>query len=380
MAGMAFSVLSTGFFLYPVIKDLLPSNTAGDTLVKITVGSTGIQGEPDYMGGSIPYISLFTEDGELLGRASGNGKKTWAYGTTNPVYVKPNNGMAGKQATYVAVGAGGSDAICISAISVSWPDGSNPKVWLGDLAANCSDIMATNTPFWANSVTQTGDNPQYQSKCVYIDGIVNGDVTAEAIGLHITDFGRTDGAFDGNGGLTTNPVAEQWNDNRDLLCGATPRMYIYDSFGSNEYPDIYQPPLSYNPNGTDVDPDQVLHGSIYMGPTRAKDKFRRRVRRRPTFSKRMESTIVHSANPFHSAKETCNSQTSISPDFVSYTEGLFCDMSTRTLWLLCSAQITTDCFDAHLNKLVFDRVELHKRDLEDTVSESNKIYEQIVHW
>jgi hypothetical protein len=138
MAGMAFSVLTTGIFLYPLISGLTKTNPAKATVVAITIGSTGIQGSSAGIDGNIPNIAVYAEDGTEIGRAYGSNKKTWAAGTTNFVSINPNKGMDGRQATYVSVGTGGNDAICISAVSVAWPDNSSPKVWLGDMGANCS--------------------------------------------------------------------------------------------------------------------------------------------------------------------------------------------------------------------------------------------------
>lgn len=252
--------------------------------------------------------------------------------------------MDGKQATYVSVAYGGNDAICISAVSVAWPDNSTPKVWLGDMGQNCSTASG---PFWANSVTQTGSDPQFQSKCIWIDGDKTDGITTEGFSLHIVDFGRTDGATTTDGAPTTNPVAEQWNDNNDLLCKASGRMNFYDLFLSDDYPLVYQPPLQYNTDGTDKDPNAVLHGGcddnpeLLNSPCAAnlplnqrpqKSKRNTQVTQRPRALKRsspMANTVIHSNSTTHSAEELCNHPGSISPSFVSHYEGKFCDMATR---------------------------------------------------
>jgi hypothetical protein len=86
--------------------------------VKVTLGSTGIHGNNGNLGGNIPNVAIFTDNGHLIGRTDGNAKKNWGDGTTNPVLIYPYKGMEGKQATYFAFSRGGNDAICISAISV----------------------------------------------------------------------------------------------------------------------------------------------------------------------------------------------------------------------------------------------------------------------
>lgn len=118
MASLAFSVLTTGVFLYPLIAGLVKPNSAKATVVAITVGSTGIQNNNQGMEGNVHNIAFFAEDGTEIGRQHGS-KKTWAAGTTNFVSINPDKGMDGKQATYVSVSNGGNNAICISAVSVA---------------------------------------------------------------------------------------------------------------------------------------------------------------------------------------------------------------------------------------------------------------------
>jgi hypothetical protein len=69
-------------------------------------------------------------------------------------------------------------------------------------------------------------------------------------------------------------------------------------------------------------------------------------------------SIIHSAHPGHSAKQLCESATSYGPDAISEVEQLFCDMSTKTLYPLCSPQVTKGCFDTDVVSL---RISLSKR-------------------
>jgi hypothetical protein len=384
MAGMAFSVAATGFFLYPALRDIIAGNSADNTMVKITLGSTGVQGGDDF-GGNIPTVGIYSEDGTLIGRTDGSHKNTWASGSTNSVAVKPNKGMKGTQATYVSVSSGGDDAICIAAVSVAWADGSDPKVWLGDIGKNCS---TTRGPYWAPSNTQTGADPQDKSNCIWIGSAGHGGITTQGFGLHIIDFGRTDGLLDQKGQPTTNPVADQWTTNNDLLCKAQARMGFYDTFMGTQYPQVYVPPLQYNADGTDKNPDQVLKGScdvdpgqhwscLHTFPTRRRERRQSRPSKR--FS-RMESTLILSRSPANSAEELCSSPGSVSPDLVSYAEGKYCDMSTRIVWPICTTQITNNCFDTGRNKLIIDEKGLQGRDLDAVAPRRNLEYRDVVHW
>ena len=127
MAGLAFSVLTTGIFLYPLISGLIKPNTAEATIVAITVGSTGIKDNSLGMEGNIPNVAVYAEDGTEIGRAYGSNNQIWDAGSTKFVTINPNAGMHGRQATYLSVATGGKNAICISAVSVAWPDSTTPK-------------------------------------------------------------------------------------------------------------------------------------------------------------------------------------------------------------------------------------------------------------
>jgi hypothetical protein len=395
MAGLAFSVITTGIFLYPVIDSLIKPNPDKATLVHFTLGSTGLHDDSGPMGGSVPTVAVYTEDGTQIGISYGSSKKAWSAGSEKYVTINPNKGMDGRQATYVTVVTGGNDALCISALSVAWPDGTAPKVWLGDMGQKCA---TTEGPFWANSATQTGSDPQFQSKCVWIDGDGTDGITTKGFSLHIVDFGRTDGATTNNGEPTTNPVADQWNENNDLLCKAPGRMNFSSNFQADTYPWIYQPPLQYNTDGTDKDPNAVLNGVCNPDPeflqsqcsTTAPNKkpesdapVSKRYSQSRRLSKRstqMSRTLVHSSSAAHSAEELCNHPASISPSFVSYQEGKFCDMVTRTLWPLCSQTAKSGCYDARLNRLVINSKRL-KSSLPNHISPNGTmIWERVVRW
>jgi hypothetical protein len=377
MAGLAFSVLSTGIFLYPLISGLVKPSPSAATMVTISVGSTGLKDNEEGMSGNIPNIAVYAEDGTQIGRAYGSNKKTWAAGTTNTVQINPDPGQQGKQATYVSVQTGGNDALCISAVTVAWPDDNNPKGWLGDMGYECATAAG---PFFALSVTQTGDDPEFQSRCV----------PSQGFGLHIVDFGRTDGAFTPDGGNTTNPVADQWNDNMDLLCKAPARMNFYTDFARDDFPVVYQPPLQYNVDGTDKDPSKVLNGGcnddpeLVVSPCKTSRKSKRiaqvtQPRRGLNRSTTLASSLVHSTSKAHSAEDLCSHPASLGPSFVSHYEGKFCDMATRIVWPLCSGIISSGCFDTDSNTLIVDHEGLNSTHI-DLLNPIGGNYTHVVYW
>jgi len=252
---------------------------------------------------------------------------------------------------------------------------------------------AATGPYFANSVTQTGSDPEDQSKCIWIDGDDTNGITTQGFSLHIVDFGRTDGAVTNGGGQTTNPVAEQWNNNTDLLCKAPGRMNFYNAFGPDDFPIIYQPPLEYNPDGTDQDPNAVLHTGcdddpeLIVSPCGGSDYRKSKRNAQATRQARglnsstpMASTLVHSNSSAHSAEESCSHPGYIGPSLVSYHEGTFCDMATRIVWPLCSDTVPSGCFDPNANKLVLDQKGLNSTHIDLLNPSGNGNFTHIVHW
>ena len=54
----------------------------------------------------------------------------------------------------------------------------------------------------------------------------------------------------------------------------------------------------------------------------------------------------------HTAKDLCESPTSMGPDFVNVIEGLFCHMTDKTLWPVCHSELVDDCFSVSSRMLV----------------------------
>lgn len=61
------------------------------------------------------------------------------------------------------------------------------------------------------------------------------------------------------------------------------------------------------------------------------------------------NSLVTSRNPSHSARTLCESASSVGPDFVSLSEGLFCDMSQKIILPVCNEFSKSDCFDRESN-------------------------------
>lgn len=90
----------------------------------------------------------------------------------------------------------------------------------------------------------------------------------------------------------------------------------------------------------------------------------------------MEESLVVSNITQHKAKNLCSSDTSWGPDFVG-TDGMFCDMATKTLMPLCSTDDIDGCVD------IDDQVKTVKRRsimAGRAVRTTHRAYKKIDHW
>lgn len=266
--------------------------------------------------------------GRDIGEARGS-KNTIADGGYKDIKVTASTDQQGRQAQYISVSKGGNDALCISYIAVTWPDGQQ-KGWYGDVGYQCGGS-------WYNSQTIIGED-NYQPKCVWIDGDKSNGITTQGMGIHITDF------------TATEERAKAYAGDPDTMCKSKPRFHLYDDLTSDMFLPYFDPPLEYDEHNVDKDKSKVLVDGASTGQLPPKNKRKRRgnVAKRHHFP----GKLVTSAKPAHSARELCESDTSMGPDFVSSHEGLFCDMSEKELWPLCDSNHTTGCFDARNNTMV----------------------------
>lgn len=134
----------------------------------------------------------------------------------------------------------------------------------------------------------------------------------------------------------------------------------WPSFANTEY------------DASDTDPDQFCNNVIFGMRTENDPKAINYYTKRdeagiktPQSAKRsqpikraawMSTQLVASDSKSHSAQKLCESDTSLGPDFVHTSEGLFCDMTAKTLYPLCntgnftgsspvSFSNSTECFD-----------------------------------
>ena len=82
---------------------------------------------------------------------------------------------------YVAISAGGNNAICINYIAITWPDGDSAFI-SGDTGRACNRD-------WYYSRTVVGDaTNNYIPSCMWIDGDHSGGHHYQGFHFHIPDF------------------------------------------------------------------------------------------------------------------------------------------------------------------------------------------------
>lgn len=63
--------------------------------------------------------------------------------------------------------------------------------------------------------------------------------------------------------------------------------------------------------------------------------------------------LIASAHDRHSARDLCEDEYSHGPDFMSFSEGIFCDMGTKMHWPLCANGTKEDeCYHGDTHSLV----------------------------
>jgi hypothetical protein len=69
-----------------------------------------------------------------------------------------------------------------------------------------------------------------------------------------------------------------------------------------------------------------------------------------------QSTIIGSKHEEHSAIKLCANPNAWGPDLVSFSEQVFCDMTTRMTWPLCASETNGQCYDWHRHTLIDGRM------------------------
>lgn len=236
-----------------------------------------------------------------------------------------------------------------------WTD--SEWTWLGDVGASCGQA-------WEYGAIEKGtlDNGDpFYPKCTWMDTDQGADIEFDQ--QPIT-----------NRQIKINMMAYGGNSSERALtnsCGAT--IFSWDTADPIEALPEEGPSCpacdSAKANST-VERDSASSGE--------ESHIQRSSHPRSARSQKSADRLIVSSRKSQSAVELCNSPTSRGSDFASTNEGLFCDMSTKTLHPLCSNTTTSDCFD-----LKAEAMQLTKRGSDDGVAgplEGRKRYKRISHW
>lgn len=200
----------------------------------------------------------------------------------------------------------------------------------------------------------------------------------QGIGFHVPDF------------AVNQQRAYDYQTDVRSMCGSKPRLWFYDSLDELQCIRIFKPPIQYNPedgtdpddktpiyvdgeygcqpgDGTEPDPQQLMQlqqwsGGRFSRPTygvhNKRDLDASGVTKSGKNMKKKRSSdfcddgrIVVSDWHGHSARELCESSTSAGPDFYHTGEQLYCNMCTHTLYEICSATLTTNCWNRDTQKI-----------------------------
>ena len=306
------------------------------------------------LGGNAPGVALWDDLGEVIVHAFGESTNL-PQGTFFDQKIVANKTIGNVDATYMSITNGGDDAVCIQSIAVTFPN--NDKAgFTGDPPKLCGAD-------WFHSSLPLNDDPSVPiPACVWVDRDGSNGLRFQGFGVHIPDFKGTAG------------MNAQYNASIDTMCKSGPRFRMYESLHTEDPILVFKPTLTYTDNGTDSDTSIIVNNPGVLAnvdPKAVADACvsgrnndplcTQPARRSPNpapAGKRdtdvfMEGHLVLSSYTWHSARELCESSTSKGPDFVSITEGLHCDMTTRQVSAVCSNSTISNCFDMKVKQMSY---------------------------
>jgi hypothetical protein len=326
--------------LLPLALIEKPKDPAKQTVVSLVVGD-GANNE-----GSIPLIDLFDRNGGRVSQYGGseNGHLGGDSGDTQSFTLDNyQNGNKAADVEYVSIIMSQGDGICLSANVLS--TGSSQWKWTGDLGYTCG------AQWYANNYKMGNSNMPI--RCVWLNSDHGGNVIAQGLSLHMTDFSGEPG------------LLAQYKEDKGRLCQSSARMTFYPEMDRNAFPPFFSPPLKFKAKNDAEDVSEPSTDGAFKKPDQGKDRathaypdgteFKEAKGRRGLHGRRTQKArgiknllsdrLTVSHETAHSAKELCEDDHSLGPDFVSVNEGLFCDMETAKLWPLCTAAQNFECFD-----------------------------------
>jgi hypothetical protein len=385
--GSVYGLLGDGIGVFSNIPETMfptPPGVGFNTF-RVSVGSIrndDTEGDSRSTGGNAPAVAAWDAAGNFLGQVTPDGVATpkIAEGGHRDYAIEGRSG-----AKYLSVVQTGNDGICISMITgVSVNSGEPYCAWTGDIGKFCG------APWYAQT-TAISDNPLFVPACVWIDGNSDGNHIWKGFNMHLP-------SFPGDVFGTMANTADAWNENRDLLCKSEPRFSMYEDIqignqirifneepggnsslegyadrvlGTNNWLWGEKPPiglLPLGPNGRTpripcLDADCPPKGPSFnrtlpVLKTETRKKTRRRLNHPERVAEIKKRQTLHTDRLIishftqHSAIELCESPFSLGPDMVSVAESIFCDMSEKQLWPVCTDSVVSYCFDMKTHSVI----------------------------
>ncbi|KAH9893726.1 hypothetical protein F4778DRAFT_748325 [Xylariomycetidae sp. FL2044] len=305
--------------------------------VRIQVGLDGNTNDSlKNAGGHVPEIRLYDEYGHEIGRAPGHKHDKVGSGSMREVKIHQS---VGSQAVYTMFSATHNDAICVAFASITWTDSLEWSV-AGDLGTLCKAN-------WYYSNVYVGleeGKKRHKANCFWIDEDGSSGIQDTGFTVywpHVT-YSNIEGAFkDLKADKSMNETErKRLGEKHDsFICESGPPFNVYQNCEEHQ-PYFWQdgkPPVGWKdwngvPSVNKRDATARLEGI-----KKAQEKHRDR--------------LVKTDEESHSIARICGSETSLGPDIVNTLEGLFCRMSDKTLWPVCSSDVEVDCFDSDVLQL-----------------------------
>lgn len=255
-AELGLSTAFTMISLAPMVPDWIKGNPQPQTKINVMVGLPPLnpeqQQEKDKLykelsyGGCAPEMSLFNANGDRVGYSRNwNCKHVIDQNSLTDVwadYFKKGNT---EKAEYITVSASGTDAICISAITVTFPASSDTYAFLpGEVAAVCNNHKPEYNYYWSESATsvqfrsESGTTKDARPKCLWIDKPDDGEKATHCEGfqVHLPDFKLDNSTFKG------------WQEDPSHMCDSLARFGSYDKLDTTMCPEIFSPAPPYGKN------------------------------------------------------------------------------------------------------------------------------------
>lgn len=257
-AEIGLSVAFTLISLAPMAPDLFKGAPPGpQTRINIMAGLPHLSEQQQHnreqayselsYGGCAPDVSLFNANGDRVGYYRNVGcdnDKQGDHIDQNNIkelradYLKKGNT---EKAEYMTVSAAGIDAICISAVTVSFPNAGDTYAFLpGEVAAICKDHDPKKYDYhWSESeATVQFSNPKTQTsvvarpKCMWLDKPDRQGAKAthyQGFQVHLIDF------------KLDNSTWAAWEDEPTHMCDSLARFGGYDTLNVMMCPQVFSP-------------------------------------------------------------------------------------------------------------------------------------------